>query len=224
MLTYDLYGRGFSDRPRGRQDSAFFTDQLRDLLDHEGVEGDITLVGYSMGGAIASGFAADEAHRLRRLILLAPAGMGHELGPLARWAVDWPFLGDWAFHTGYPHMLRKGIVADAAATPEAAELADLLREELEYRGYLRSILAALRGILRHRMEEAHRAIARQGLPVTAIWGRDDRVIPIAAMGLLAQWNRDAHHAVIEGAGHGLPYTHSDMVIEAIRETWVGPVA
>ncbi|WGW04196.1 alpha/beta fold hydrolase [Tropicibacter oceani] len=223
VLVYDLFGRGFSDRPRGPQGAAFFTQQLDDLLRHEGVRQDITLIGYSMGGAIATSFAAEHGHRLRRLILLAPAGMGHDLGRLAAWAVDWPVIGDWAFHLGFPRSLLDGIRADAARHPEAAVLQPLLEAELTYRGYSRSVLASLRGILRATQPDEHRHIARQALPVTAIWGRDDTVIPIRAMAQLTQWNRDARNEVIKGAGHGLPYTHKDHVIQAIRDTWVGPV-
>lgn len=222
VLVYDLYGRGYSDRPRGPQGAAFFTQQLFDLLEALEVEDDITLLGYSMGGAIATAFAEEQAHRLRRMILLAPAGMGHDLGGLAKWTVEWPFVGDWLFHMGYPRVLRRGIEKDAAEHPETAVISGLLKAELDQRGYLRSVLASLRGILRAPQEAEHRRIAREGLPVTAIWGAEDTVIPIKAMGQLTQWNRTARHIVIDGAGHGLTYTHTAQVTEAIRDTWVAP--
>ena len=50
VLTYDLYGRGFSDRPRGKQNEAFFTQQLNDLLRHGEITDTISIVGYLMGG------------------------------------------------------------------------------------------------------------------------------------------------------------------------------
>ena len=57
VLAYDLYGRGLSDAPKGAQDRAFFLRQLSDLLAHHNLREDITLAGYSMGGAIATAFA-----------------------------------------------------------------------------------------------------------------------------------------------------------------------
>ena len=45
VLVYDLYGRGYSDRPRGTQDADFFARQLSDLLEDQGIEGAITLLG-----------------------------------------------------------------------------------------------------------------------------------------------------------------------------------
>lgn len=50
VLTYDLYGRGYSDRPAGRQDAESFCGQLEELLENQGIGEDVTLIGYSMGG------------------------------------------------------------------------------------------------------------------------------------------------------------------------------
>ena len=54
VLRYDLYGRGFSDRPKGRQTPEFFVAQLAELLATHEIEEEVTLVGYSMGGVIAT--------------------------------------------------------------------------------------------------------------------------------------------------------------------------
>ena len=78
VLTYDLYGRGLSDRPKGIQTRSFFMRQLRDLLHQQGVLDGFTLMGYSMGGSIATVFASEEPQRVSQLVLLAPAGMGVE--------------------------------------------------------------------------------------------------------------------------------------------------
>ena len=56
------------------------------------------------------------------------------------------------------------------------------------------------------------------MPVIAIWGRDDDVVPLTAMGKLTEWSRHARQDVIDGAGHGLPYTHTAEVLAALRGT------
>lgn len=217
VLVYDLYGRGYSDAPRGPQTAAFFTRQLGDLLAHEGLTDDITLLGYSMGGAIATAFAAREPHRLNRLCLIAPVGMGHELGPFAKRAADWRGMGDWAFHMVWPASARHSIEEDRDLPTTAPGIADRQLAELDRRGYVRSILASLRGILTENFEPAHRAIAKAGLPVTAVWGRDDSTIPLRAMRRLTQWNPDAFQAIVDDADHGLPHTHAQAVAKAIRD-------
>jgi len=216
VLVYDLYGRGYSDRAPGLQDQDFFIRQLEDLLASQGITEDVTLLGYSMGGAIVSAFAARHPERVLRVILLAPAGMGHDLGKLARFTRDTPILGDWLMLLRYPGAHMKGTEAERVLPSEVEGIVDYQQAELSKRGFVPAVLSSLRGILPRPLEKEHRAISREGIPVLAIWGRDDAVIPIRAMGQLTQWNRVARHEVIEGAGHGLTYTHAAAVLRAIE--------
>ncbi len=215
VLTYDLFGRGYSDRPRGRQTRSFFIRQLRELLQHEGVGGPVSVIGYSMGGSIATIFAAEEPDRVDRLILLAPAGMIHAPGRLAAIARRLPVVGDWLMLTFGGAQLR-GVARELArAAPDLAGVAERQGAETAWRGYLPAVLSSQRNLLAETLEEEHRAIAASGLPVLAIWGREDKVIPITAMGRLTEWNRDVRHGVIEGAGHALGLTHATEVIEEL---------
>lgn len=216
VLVYDLYGRGYSDRPEGPQDSAFFLTQLEELLEDQGVEGDITLIGYSMGGSIATAFAALYPERLRQLVLIAPAGLGHDLGALARWATRAGAIGHWAMLALFAHSFRKGTEAERQLPSSVAGIVDLQQAELRWRGFVPAVLRSVSGMVSEDMTEAHADIAEAGLPVLAIWAREDRVIPLSGMGRLAQINRSARQEVIDGAGHGLTYTHSDAVLHAIR--------
>jgi pimeloyl-ACP methyl ester carboxylesterase len=45
ILTYDLYGRGLSDRPGKPQTRSFFICQLRELLQEQNVNGAVMLLG-----------------------------------------------------------------------------------------------------------------------------------------------------------------------------------
>ncbi len=216
VLVYDLYGRGYSDRAPGLQDQDFFIRQLDDLLASQGVTEDVTLLGYSMGGAIVSAYTARNPGRVRRMILLAPAGMGHDLGKLAKFTRDTPILGDWLMLLRYPNLHRKGTEAERVLPTEVAGIIDYQQAELEKRGFVPAVLSSMRGILPRPLEQEHRAISREGISVIAIWGRDDAVIPISAMGKLTQWNRMARQEVIEGAGHGLTYTHASAIVRAIE--------
>ncbi|GLT12842.1 alpha/beta fold hydrolase [Sulfitobacter porphyrae] len=216
VLTYDLYGRGYSDRPKAPQDRAFFLDQLRELLAHQGVEGDITLIGYSMGGAISTAFAAEHPDRVNRLILLAPAGMGLARGKLMRFIIDTPLIGDWLMLALFPRMHRKGVRAERDLPTAVPDVTLLQAKETEYQGFTPAVLASLRGLLSKTLEPEHAKLQSAGLPVLAIWGGADRVIPAAAIGTLAEWNSKAAHEVLEGAGHGLTYTHSGEILEILR--------
>jgi len=217
VLIYDLYGRGYSDRPDGPQDSAFFVTQLEELLEDQGIDGDITLLGYSMGGAIATVFAALNPERIRQIVLIAPAGLGHELGPMSRMVARGNALSLWLMRAVFPHVFRKGTEAERDLPGSVEGIVDLQQAELGYRGFVPAIERSMSGMLSENLSEAHGDVAEAGVPVLAIWGREDAIIPLAAMGRLAQINRNARQEVIEGAGHGLTYTHTEAVLHAMRD-------
>ncbi len=57
VLRYDLFGRGFSDRPKAPYDIDLFCKQLKELLDKLELE-KVNLIGLSMGGPITAFFKA----------------------------------------------------------------------------------------------------------------------------------------------------------------------
>ncbi|SEL42281.1 Pimeloyl-ACP methyl ester carboxylesterase [Roseovarius azorensis] len=217
VLIYDLYGRGYSDRPDCPQDSAFFVTQLEELLEDQGIDGDITLMGYSMGGAIATAFGALYPERLRQLVLIAPAGLGHDLGTLARLVVWGGLLGNWLMLALFPRSFRRGCEGERHLPGSVEGIVDLQQAELRWHGYVPAVRRSILGMVSEDMTGAHADIAEAGLPVLAIWGRDDSVIPIRSMARLSEINRNARQEVIEGAGHGLTYTHTDQVLHAMRD-------
>ncbi|MGC3937866.1 alpha/beta fold hydrolase [Roseobacter sp. EG26] len=216
VLTYDLYGRGFSDRPRGKQDRAFFLQQLGDLLEDQRVEDNITVIGYSMGGAIASIFAASQPHRISRLILLAPAGMSNIRKGLIGFAARTPILGTWLMLEFYPTLLRKGLKAEKDQPSSVAGINAMQDAELNWRGFVPSVHASLRGMLAEDLQPDHQILRNENVPVLAIWGREDDVIPLSSAETLAGWNPDVQNQVIDGAGHGLTYSHTVDVLEHIN--------
>lgn len=218
VLIYDLYGRGFSDRIPGPQDRTFFLQQLNDLLADQEVGDDITLFGYSMGGAITTIFTAAHPERVRQLVLLAPAGLHMRTGKMAQFIADTPVIGDWLMLALYPHQHLKGTNAERDLPSSVENIVQLQQRELEYKGFIPAVLASLRGVLSTPLQAEHEAIHKAGVPVLAVWGREDQVIPLTAMGQLTAWSRSAKQDVIDGAGHGLPYTHTEVILDTMRET------
>lgn len=215
VLTYDLYGRGFSDRPRGQQDSLFFLTQINDLLRDQNINGPVMVIGYSMGAAIATALAEQHPQRVRRMALIAPAGIRMSGQDLLRKLVPVPFVGLWAILGLYPPMLRKGIQAEARRLSSVPDIGTLQLAELRWQRFLPSVHASLRDMLSGDQEKAHKALYTANLPMLAIWGGADTVIPLDAKDILAQWNPNIAHHVIEGAGHGITYTDTGHVLGAL---------
>lgn len=211
VLSVDLYGRGLSDRPRGHHDDAFYDGLISDLLLDQGVDDPVTLLGNSMGSAIATGYAARHPERVRQAVLCVPAGMGHDLGLGAKITQKTPVVGDWLFHLIYPRSLRRGTRSERDMPVSVPNITDRQLDELHYRGFLRSVLSSLRGVLSKSRQNDHRRLHDLGLSVLALWGGADDIIPIACKERLASWNPDAAHIVIDSAGHGLIYTHTQAL-------------
>ncbi len=208
-LTYDLYGRGFSDAPKGEQNCAFFLNQLQDVLDSQGLDDDLTLIGFSMGGSIATAYSAAHPDRMRRVILLASGGLDQNVSKFSKFCINTPVVGDWLFGLVGARRGKKGIQAEERMLDiEVEGLSDAQRAEYGRKGFLRSVLASRRGILADEMDAEHKLISRAGIPVVAIWGTKDTAIPLSSMGRLAQVNRVARQDQVDGATHAMPYTHS----------------
>lgn len=74
-IVLDLPGFGRSDKPDNvNYDLAFFVENLKLLLDNIGITS-CTLLGNSLGGAIALGYTLDNPERVDSLILMAPGGV-----------------------------------------------------------------------------------------------------------------------------------------------------
>lgn len=216
VLTYDLYGRGLSDAPAGTQDRAFFLQQLNDLLADQELEDDLTFVGYSMGGAIVTAFAQEQSHRVKRLILLASAGVESRESGFSNFCRRTPVIGDWLHNLVGGFRMRKAINAETAES-EVDGLKYAQLEQLGRRGFLSAVLSSRRAMLTEVQKDAHQMIGRADIPVIAIWGEKDDVIPLDALGTLAQWNRNTRQETIPDAGHGLPYTHGTALIAKVKE-------
>jgi pimeloyl-ACP methyl ester carboxylesterase len=215
VLLYDLYGRGLSDAPKGPQNRAFFLRQLADLCAYHGLTEDVTIAGYSMGGSIATAFAVEYPHSVKRVILFASAGIVTKESRFACFCRRVPLLGDWA-HAAFVHNRILKTIPEKGETKEIDRVFQIQRRELRRRGYLPAILSSRRGMLSEDQEQDHRKLGRQGFPVVAIWGGKDPIIPLQAVGLLGLWNRTARQEVVDDADHALPYTHGAQMVEALR--------
>lgn len=158
------------------------------LLDRLGLE-QVDLVGLSLGGWMAVEFAAAHGERLRRLVLVAPAGLPDEAHPVTNPdAIPPGEILSWLAHDVSvfdPHLPR-----DEA---ETAALQRLLEKETESRTRIAPegpVNPDLAGVL-----------SRIAMPVLLAWGRNDRILPV---GQTEQWLRclpGAKLAVFDNAGH-----------------------
>ena len=74
-IVPDLPGYGFSDKPEDEiYTMSFFNNLLLELLDHLNIA-NCSVVGNSLGGALAMGLSLEQPKRFSKLILMAPGGL-----------------------------------------------------------------------------------------------------------------------------------------------------
>ena len=217
VLTYDLYGRGYSDRVAGPQDAEFFNHQLEELLLDQGIDGGIMLLGYSMGGAIVTSYGAKHPDMLERLILLAPAGLGIKPSKLQLFITKTPIIGDWIMLVLGGWFLRKDLKVEAKTPSEVPDIYAIQRADTYVQGFLPALLSSQRNLLVNMLDQEHKILAKAAVPVAAIWGEADSIIPLSGLGKLTELNHNARQTMIADAGHSLAYTCSNEVITAIQE-------
>lgn len=211
-VAFDLYGRGLSDRPARPHDVRLYARQVTDLLDEAGIDAPVPLVGFSMGAIVATEVAAAHPERVSGIALLAPAGLAQGPTGFAALCARLPVIGDalWSIRAG--EALRAGARAEAKDPRcEIEDFTKVMWRETNRRGYLPALLSAIRNTLGVVQDSTHRALGHAGLPVLALWGVDDEIVPITSMGRLGNANPEAENHALPGAGHGLPYTHADAV-------------
>lgn len=75
VIAPDLIGFGYSDKPSDvGYPLSFFIECVKQALDAIGVD-KYTLIGNSLGGAVALGFALAHPQNVERLVLMAPGGL-----------------------------------------------------------------------------------------------------------------------------------------------------
>lgn len=208
VLRYDLFGRGWSDRPASRYDVDFFVAQAMELLDALGIREPVDLGGVSMGGAIVASFAARHPARVRRVMLFDPGYFdGHPLGLSLRA----PLVGEYNMAVRIAPGMAQSQWKDFAHPERFPNYLEPYHEQMRYRGFRRAILATLRNFVSQDTSRDYFALGRSGKPVLLVWGRDDRDTPIELSKKVLAAVPQAEFHSIDGARHIPHYEFPEIV-------------
>ena len=198
VIAVDLPGFGES----AAAGPGFELEQVADRLVERLGLARLDLVGHSLGGAVAVAAAARHPGVVRRLVLVAPAG----LAPRApRAAAALGAAAERAVHVR--RVLGPGLAGRArgrqalfgATVADAARLhpADA-RLLLDASGGARRVAAGVRSALEANLRDAFAASA---VPVGLIWGTADRIVPYAGLDALRGLRPDALVETLPATGH-----------------------
>ncbi|MEU6672654.1 alpha/beta hydrolase [Streptomyces sp. NPDC046853] len=208
VLAPDLLGHGASDKPRADYSLAAYANGMRDLLGVLGIER-VTLVGHSLGGAVAMQFAYQFPERCERLVLVGTGGISRQVTPLLR-AATLPGAELLLMALGLPTMrtqlgiavkalrlLDTGLGVDA---PDLLRVVDALPDGTSRSAFIRTLRAVVdwRGQVGTMLDRCYLA---GGMPTMLVWGGRDQVVPATHAGLGHVAMPGSRLEIFEEAGH-----------------------
>ena len=210
VLRYDLYGRGYSDRPEAEYDLDLFAGQLEGLLSALGIENPVELVGLSFGGPIVARFANEHPEQVRGLILIDPQVASvstREIFPL-----NVPLVGEYIMAVYMvPSMLPKSQSNDFYRPERFPDWEARYRVQMEYQGFQRALLSTIRNMIHMDPLAEYESLGTQSIPVMLVWGREDQTVSATDIQALRNAIPAAEFHPVDEAGHLPHYEQAGVV-------------
>ncbi len=231
VIALDLPGCGRSHKPENDYSVGTQTASIRYVLDALGVDL-VTVIGHSLGGAVAMSFAYHYPERVGRMALISSAGLGREMHLLLRLATIPVVPRRVLSLLASPRLRVLGRAIQVAMDRLGIELMFLDRsrqrtdiEELLVHFEDPASQRAFFGMLTSGSSisgQAVSALDRLGMwlfPVLIVWGSRDGVFPVAHAERAAELVSHARLVVLEGCGHFPQFEATEGLVSALT-TWL----
>jgi pimeloyl-ACP methyl ester carboxylesterase len=214
VLRYDMYGRGYSDRLNETQSLDLLVSQLNELTDSLKLSTPFDIVGVSMGGTVATGFADRYPEKTGKITLISPIA----INPMRKkWFIENPVLGDYLISVyWYPRCVQKQM-KDFYDGKKLVEFESRLTHLSQFKGLKTDTRSAWLNILTEDLSLAVERLGQRNKEVLLIWGIQDPVVPMAASEKYKRLLPSVKLVGIDQAGHLSNYEKPDEVnAEIIR--------
>ncbi len=216
VLSFDLYGRGYSDRPDVEYDIDLFANQLEELLLGLGVEDPVHLIGLSMGGPIVASYANNHSDLVRGITLIAPEVV--QISWKDIFPLNLPGVGEYLMAVVMePLLLPKMQTSDFYQPEKFPGWEEKYRVQLQYRGTGRALLSTIRNLVELNSELEYQKLYETKLPVLLIWAREDQTISWEHIQVLQGFLPEMQIQIIEKAGHISHYERPEIVNPILLE-------
>jgi 2-hydroxy-6-oxonona-2,4-dienedioate hydrolase/4,5:9,10-diseco-3-hydroxy-5,9,17-trioxoandrosta-1(10),2-diene-4-oate hydrolase len=223
VIVPDMPGYGRSTKQLDQSDPfGYLADMIRGLLDELGID-TAHLVGNSYGGAAALRLALDTPHRVGKLVLMGPGGIGttRALPTDGLKSLLSYYGGDGPSREKLEHFIRTYLVYDGASVPD--ELIDV-----RYQASLDPEVVANPPLRRPSGPMAPRTLWRMDLTrdnrlrnlqtqTLVLWGRDDKVNRPAGGPMLLNTMPNAELLMTSHTGHWMQWERADLFNQVVTE-------
>jgi pimeloyl-ACP methyl ester carboxylesterase len=201
VVRYDLFGRGFSDRPDTRYNIDLFVKQLADLMDTLCFTRPVNLIGLSTGGPITATFTARFPERVNKLVLIDP--IGAKLLPFSRILklAAMPIAGEAIISLFRSEGTVKNFASDLLDRELVGNFQARYIAQMQYKGFKRGILSTIRNGMLDSFLRIYERVGKMDKPVLLFWGRNDPTVPFKHSYDLQAAIPNLEFHVIENCGH-----------------------
>jgi 4,5:9,10-diseco-3-hydroxy-5,9,17-trioxoandrosta-1(10),2-diene-4-oate hydrolase len=200
----DHIGYGFSDKPDDVDHPlSFFVECIKQTLDVAGVT-KCTLIGNSLGGAIALGLALEYPDLIEKLILMAPGGLSELPEYQAMNGMQKVFK---VFGSGEPvtHAVMKDLFATGLMHDPKFATDELVEERTQIMEIMNGhVMATMQvPVLVDRLSEL-------SCPVLGFWGMDEQMMPEGGIMAMAKNINHLRLILVTECGHWVMVEHEAM--------------
>lgn len=230
VVALDLPPFGRSGPPPGTSLVAFYHDFFPELLERLELER-TTVIGHSLGGAIALEMASERPELVERVGLVAPAGLGAAPplwwrliagnGPAWRAALSLPSpLTPVLIRTGLRRFLEWRLFHDPRPLrPDVERLVRLHSSP----GDFDALLAAGRALIGSYTGTLFEDSAAVECPIWMVWGAEDGLVPVTHARAFERAHPAAEVHVFERCGH-YPQIESPARFNRVLRRWLAATA
>ncbi len=210
VIRYDLFGRGYSDRPETNYNGELFEHQIVDLIAELELDSPVDVIGLSMGGAVSMRFAADHPELVRKIVLVDPAHQASQTPELPQ------LIGSILLALTYIPHAANGQMTDFVYPENYPSWVEQYRVQMTYEGFRRAIISTIYHFGPEDHLANYRKVQSMGLPVKLIWGVEDQTFDISGADTVRAV-LDVDYMPVEDAGHLPHIEQAEITNSAIVE-------
>jgi len=207
VLSYDKFGRGYSDRPNITYDQALYERQLFELVDKLELKNKFDLVGLSVGGGTVVNFTATYPEKVDQLVLISPLISNFKLPAI----FQVPVVGEFAARLVGVKTIVNRFNKFIEGNPDAERYKKLFVEQSTYKGFQQSLLSMLRNDAVRDYTKAYEKLGKQTRDILLIRGVDDTEITLEMIKEIRSYLPNVKFEPVEGAGHGSVFQKPEIV-------------
>lgn len=221
VLRYDLLGRGYSERVEKDYTPQLFAEQLDELTSAVLGGEKFMLVGTSMGGGICACYFKEHPEKVKKLVLLAPAGMDTFKPPIYMKLCRHKGVGTLLFNKVAGAMLLKKCSSELynVGDDEKDYYQKNFADAYMYKNFLKCTLSSLRNTILNTQEtmKGYGAVGASGIPVLCVWGTADKTMPYYQHTRLLEVCKQTKLITYENSGHIFVFDEGKRTAEDILE-------